>query len=88
MPIAVADVLSTPPIPEEPASENLIYAFDLAVKRWNELGVVIDALGLSAHLMIRVCESCSAVHAVCLGYGEFQPARYLVTFNGLALVEA
>lgn len=88
MPIEVAGVLSAERIPDEPGSMDLISAFGLAVKRWNELGVVIDELGLSAYLLIRVCATCSAGHAVCLGYGEFQPARYLVTFNGLALIES
>lgn len=86
LPIDLTDVLSAPRIPDEPAFEGLGGAFGLSVKRWNDLGVVIDGLGLSAYLLTRVCAACGSGHAVCLGYGEFQPARYLVTFNGLALV--
>jgi hypothetical protein len=66
---------------------QLAPAFRLEVKRWNEIAVVVDARGLTAYTGLTDCDGCGRSHLVCIGYGEWQPARYLATYCGAALVE-
>lgn len=46
-----------------------------------------DQLGLPGHFLEAACRTCGAQHGVVLGFGEFQPGRWLVTFVGMASVE-
>jgi hypothetical protein len=68
----------------EPWSQAVIDAFRLVRRGEGELAAICDGMGLDTYLLTPVCGVCSAQHAVVLGYGEFQPARYLGTYLGIA----
>jgi hypothetical protein len=70
----------------EPWAQELIDAFGLLRRGSGELISICDGLDLDAYLLAEVCGACTAMHGVVLGYGEYQPSRYIGTYLGLALV--
>ncbi len=68
----------------EPWAQPVIDAFRLVKRGAAEFASICDGLELNAYLLTPVCVVCSAQHAVVLGYGEFQPARYVGTYLGIA----
>jgi hypothetical protein len=68
----------------EPAlSERLAAAASLAPSGWTGLPDLRTRDGFDPYLAWLVCRGCDARHAIVLGYGEFQPARYLVTVEAV-----
>lgn len=68
----------------EPWARAVIDAFRLVWRGDGEFGSICDGLDLDAYLLAPVCGVCSALHAVVLGYGEYQPCRYVGTYLGIA----
>ena len=56
-------------------------------ERWlDAFHILRTRLGLTPYLLECSCAACGVRHVAVLGYGELQPARYLLTFDGLARV--
>ncbi|MBT9560783.1 MAG: hypothetical protein IV100_32465 [Myxococcales bacterium] len=68
----------------EPAlSERLAAAASLAPSEWTGLPELRTRDGFDPYLARLECPRCGVTHAVVLGYGEFQPARYLATVEAI-----
>lgn len=64
-------------------SEQLAPAASLAPSGWTGLPELRTRDGFDPYLARLACPRCGVQHAIVLGYGEFQPARYLVTVEAI-----
>ena len=81
LPIALVKLLRSGSAADWP--DAIISTFGLRSKRFGDSLVITDPIGLEASLLSLSCGSCTTEFVACLGYGEWQPARYLATYLGL-----
>lgn len=82
--LAVARVLVADPIRSgDPDADALERRFRLDRRGTGEWLALVTRLGLTPYRIDLGCQSCGRRHLAVVGYGEFQPARYLAVFQGL-----
>lgn len=69
-------------LPHQALPPGALSAFRLRTTTLGTLTRISTSLGLQAHAVVVRCPRCVAAHLVVLGYGEYQPARYVVTYDG------
>lgn len=68
--------------------DAVVEGFELD-RRWlDAFQILRTRLGLTPFVVECDCAACAAPHVAVLGYGELQPARYVLTFEGIARVLA
>ena len=86
LPIALVKLLRSGSAAAWPEPDAVVTTFGLRSKRFGDSLVITDPIGLEASLLSLSCGSCTTEFVACLGYGEWQPARYLATYLGLVAI--
>jgi hypothetical protein len=68
--------------PSDPDAEELARRFGLARREGAWPRLTTD-LGLEPYRVELACSACGAAHLAVVGYGEFQPARWVAVLQGV-----
>lgn len=83
--LVVRRVLDLTPLrPSDSHAADVAHQFSLVRKGSGEWTTLVTGLGLTPYVVDVDCPGCGEGHRAVVGYGEYQPARYIGVLQGIA----